>query len=72
MSKNDGGAAFPISNPQLHDRFNGMSLRDYFAARAMQGMLVDASNWGADTLGIIAKYAYAMADAMLKEREEGK
>jgi hypothetical protein len=41
-----------------------MSLRDYFAAKAMQG-LMDA----AMPMPEIADAAYAMADAMLKARE---
>ena len=51
----------------------GMDLRDYFAAHAMQGMISTA---GAPCLlGVgpaepyTAKYAYKMADAMLKARE---
>ena len=46
----------------------GMALRDYFAAKAMQGMLSENS-------GIrypneeLAMFAYAVADAMMKARE---
>ena len=47
----------------------GMTLRDYFAAKAMQSFLVDqchdAGQWDLD-----AKAAYKVADAMLKAREE--
>jgi hypothetical protein len=43
---------------------NGMTLRDYFAAKAMQSMVV-LDHMGS---GTIAKEAYEMADAMLKER----
>jgi hypothetical protein len=45
----------------------GMTLRDYFAAKAMQTMLGwdnDHTNWNS-----YAKDAYVMADAMLKARE---
>lgn len=44
---------------------NGMTLRDYFAAKAMQGILFEGLE-PEET----AKHAYAMADAMLKEREQ--
>ena len=44
----------------------GMTLRDYFAARAMQGMMVDVEQPRCD---YIADIAYAMADAMMKARE---
>ena len=46
--------------------FKGLELRDYFAAKAMQGWIVsnvEASNKQ------FAEAAYEMADAMLKERE---
>jgi hypothetical protein len=45
----------------------GMTLRDYFAAKAMQTMLGwdnDHTNWDS-----YAEDAYQMADAMLKARE---
>ena len=47
----------------------GMSLRDYFAAKAMQYFL---SSYVDDDLGIdrVAVLAYAAADAMMKAREE--
>ena len=44
----------------------GMTLRDYFAAQAMQGMIVDVVQPQYD---YIAETAYSMADAMLKARE---
>ncbi|WP_039322471.1 hypothetical protein [Pectobacterium betavasculorum] len=52
----------------------GMTLRDYFAAKAMQGWL---SSYGIDAVHPVisgnanaaAKNAYALADAMLKARE---
>jgi len=58
-----GGPAFPlaIDKQVLHD---GMTLRDYFAAKAMQG-LMDA----AMPMPEIAAAAYAMADDMLKARK---
>jgi len=43
---------------------SGMTLRDYFAAKAMQGILFEGLN-EAET----AENAYAIADAMLKARE---
>ena len=42
-------------------------MRDYFAAKAMQGMMVDVEMPDCD---YIAKKAYDMADAMLKAREQ--
>lgn len=53
----------------LGDR-NGMDLRDYFAAKAMQGLCADRHH--SDTQGYppnIAAIAYEVADAMMKARE---
>ena len=48
----------------------GMSLRDYFAAKAMQALLSD-SDWRQDMdFKDTALAAYKTADAMLKEREQ--
>ena len=48
---------------------NGMTLRDYFAAKAMQALLSDA-DWRQDMVFIDTAYAaYNQADAMLKARE---
>lgn len=61
----NGPWAFPTHNAFGNDQ--GMLLRDYFAAAAMQGMIVchrDPSEKNA-----IAIRAYASADAMLKARE---
>ena len=45
---------------------SGMTLRDYMAAKAMQGMMVDVEQ---PRCIYIADTAYEMADAMLKARE---
>jgi len=55
--------AFP--NPHRTD-MTGMTLRDYFAAKAMQGLLASDVYAPMDSF---ATRAYAMADAMLKARE---
>ena len=48
---------------------NGMNLRDYFAAKAMQALLSDA-DWRQDMVFIDTAYAaYRMADAMLEVRK---
>ena len=47
--------------------FQGMTLRDYFAAKAMQGWLVETSEGVSVTA--LARFSYEMADAMLKARE---
>ena len=70
---NTGGPAFPV-NQQLPEGManltpeTGMTLRDYFAAKAMQGLL--AGTLKSSDLSLIARDCYQMADAMLKAREE--
>ena len=68
---NDGGPAFPLQSigPEFQPGYSGMTLRDYFAAAALQGIL---SEGGGPTWDVDAKCAYAAADAMLKAREESK
>ncbi len=67
MSIEDGGSAFPPHwDPKTHP--SGMSLRDYFAAKAMQGLM--ASSADPESMEVAAKWSYKLADAMLKAREE--
>ncbi len=66
MSANTGGPAFPQSI-DLGDEvqwFKGMTLRDYFAAKAMPELI----GFGGPENG--AEVAYKWADAMLKAREQ--
>ena len=70
--KKTGGAAFarPISQAPNHEvawNQEGMTLRDYFAAKAMHEILVQG---GWSEYGNLAKEAYAVADAMIKERDK--
>ena len=79
MSANTGGPAFPqntkivaAAGQELHHGFmGGMTLRDYFAAKAMQGLLsatlTPNTVWSQDEA---AETAYNVADAMLKAREQ--
>ena len=58
--------AFPLTSNWLGElrHLNGMTLRDYFAAKAMQALI--------DNDGLFSEIptqAYALADAMLKARE---
>ena len=84
-TKNTGGPAFPTAMEEhhegvLHFDMPGMTLRDYFAAKAMQALtqseqfLREASEWrkidGEDVEDAIAGSAYDLADAMLKAREQ--
>lgn len=94
MSAKDGGAAFPLFFPEAknpvgkilrsREESAGMSLRDYFAAKAMQAEMIttfsdatpaaaEAFSKGAAEAGHTVKEhlaynAYQIADAMLAER----
>ena len=69
---NTGGPAFPVPYSNENDGptvmpSEGMTLRDYFAAKAMQGLLIN--EYKDFVMEEFAEMAYAMADAMLKARE---
>ena len=64
--------AFPLHNhgvQTLGMHVTGMTLRDYFAAKAMQALLSD-TDWRLDMdIEDTAKVAYMTAEAMLKARK---
>ena len=67
---NTGGPAFPTPRYERGDMYSlGMTLRDYFAAKAMQGMI--GGNWPTNSADQenIAEFSYELADAMMKARE---
>jgi len=62
--------AFPLQETEDFFGQKGMTLRDYFAAKAMQGALAGCATKGevimySDLVGL----AYEVADAMLKARD---
>ena len=63
MIKADSEAAFPNAH---FNNVHGMALRDYFAAKAMQGMMHDVTQPVGE---VIAGWAYEVADAMLEARK---
>lgn len=81
MSKNNGGAAFPSTEANYHNenmRSDGMSLRDYFAAKEMSGLMANeeaihrfrtaSMSEGFESATLMATAAFFIADAMLAER----
>ena len=76
--KDTGGPAFPRGpfdvNDYTGDGAEGMTLRDYFAAKAMQAWLstfIDSPHPSVNgKCGASAAYAYEMADAMLEARDK--
>ncbi len=75
MDKDTGGPAFPSHGSMGEVAQEGMTLRDYFAAKAMQG-LISCPDWregagedvGMDASDYTASVAYMMADAMLNAK----
>jgi hypothetical protein len=73
---NTGGPAFPCEWDYIssyREEANGMTLRDYFAAKAMQSTLADdayaeKTETPSEWVAIVAKASYEIADAMLKAR----
>jgi hypothetical protein len=66
--KDNGGSAFPVPNDANVNDEKGMSLRDYFAAAALQGLIVNGQ-----TVNVhcpLSVRAYEIADAMLAERSK--
>ena len=74
-SGNQPESAFPSTFKSLHPQEQqihrwGMTLRDYFAAKAMLAILSNPEFTEEDSK--LATYAYNVADAMLKQRGESK
>jgi hypothetical protein len=67
-----GGHAFPVSYGDMESGNTGMTLRDYFAAKALPALLADAlrrkADGGLNPLSVATEAAYAVADEMLKMR----
>jgi hypothetical protein len=67
---NKGGRKFVQGNEvRISLPSDGMTLRDYFAAKSLSGYILH-DECAACTCEEIAEAAYRMADAMLKERDK--
>lgn len=80
---NDGGPAFPVpgslhQNGQVQYGGNGMSLRDWFAGKALSGLAASSYRAEGSTPGAAAitqavtlsEHAFRLADAMLAARDK--
>jgi hypothetical protein len=65
----DGGPAFPTMLYEHGGESDGMTLRDYFAAKAMQAYINRPEATEVQDR-MIAECAYDMADAMIQERSK--
>lgn len=74
IEKDSGGPAFPApvepkTDWSLRDVTSGMTLRDWFAGKALQGLLASGDEQ-CEAFAEAAHYSYAYADAMLAERSK--
>jgi hypothetical protein len=69
MVVNMNQPAFPAMHFDLADNEHGLTMRDYFAAKVMQGMMANGQVLKLVSDETLASAAYEMADAMLKARE---
>ena len=72
----DGGSAFPTQDKRI-EGFGvcfdtGMTLRDYFACKALHGMCSNGTDWSIYQPEKLAKAVYRIADAMIEARKEAK
>lgn len=68
MTKDNGGYAFPHVIEHLHEPVTaGMTLRDYFAAKAIIAYHADGNLSLPEDC---ANWCYSLADAMMKAREQ--
>jgi len=60
--------AFPHENNHTY-KMTGMTLRDYFAAKAMQAIFVESFKESNGNLTLVARNAYHIANAMMEARK---
>ena len=65
--------AFPAMHFDLADNEHGMTLRDYFAAKAMEAVIINLDRHSTSIDEVdqwVGNYAYTVADAMLRARDK--
>lgn len=69
-------SAFPIQSVYIEDEATnsrGMTLRDYFAAKAMEAVIINSDRKSTNVEEVdlwVGNYAYIVADAMMKARQQ--
>lgn len=65
-----GGPAFPtlLIEPKYGSGYKGMTLRDYFAGQAMNGIMAESSPSNASDW--VGRISYAIADSMITARNQ--
>ncbi|MBI0431660.1 hypothetical protein [Pectobacterium parmentieri] len=69
MSKETGGSAFPVAGSEHNYPIEGMTLRDYFAAKVIQGTQSNPewNHWSSENH---VAHAYGVADDMIALRNK--
>ena len=74
MTTHNGGPAFPrsrsVERDDVWDEEEGMSLRDWFAGMALQGLISRIPASAMPDANGLADFAYEFADLMLLERQK--
>lgn len=70
MKNNDDETAFPVAIGQTTADPKGLSIRDWFAGLAMQGMCASEPTCVQEPPERLAYLAYKIANAMMDEREK--
>ena len=68
MQNNDDETAFPVAIGQTAADMKGLSMRDWFAGKVIQGIYADSEMRG--DCAKFAQMAYKQADAMMEVRKE--
>ncbi len=72
----DGGPAFPVLNPVTQEQYSGMSLRQWYAGKALQGSLAsgpiepEGPNAVENSIEYRTRHCFLLADAMISEGEK--
>lgn len=74
MTNNNSGPAFPVAGSEHNYPIEGMTLRDFFAAKVLQGVMASGTPMSIGTnheeaMLDMARAFYSMADAMIQARE---
>ncbi|MEG5337547.1 hypothetical protein UXQ01_23180 [Enterobacter ludwigii] len=74
MINNNGGPAFPVAGSEHNYPIEGMTLRGFFAAKVLQGVMASGTPMSIGTnheeaMLDMARAFYSMADAMIQARE---
>ena len=71
-AKPDGGPAFPCHDRHHQLCYQGMTLRQWYAGMALQGILSNPKRHGQESIQVYIKDSFKMSDAMIAHEAENK